>query len=187
MTLELKFELDDSDLAHLRTVFEKALGDTRAADPAELAEGTRRLVEKDLATDPPAFIRKRLESLGKLATMVEDTAWQLPAEERERTLKVLAYFVSPEDVIPDSVPVLGLLDDAIATELLLCGLRHEIEAYDEFCQFRDAEMQRRANEGRPTDITKEDWLADRRSTLHSRMRSRSMEDPHGWHTITLYP
>lgn len=187
MTLEVTFELDDSDLAHLRDVFEKALADTRVTDASELAEGARALVHKDLAANPPGFVRKRLESLGKLAEMVEDTAWQLPAEERERTLKVLAYFVSPEDVIPDSIPGLGLLDDAIATELLLCGLRHEIEAYDEFCQFRDAERQRRANEGRPTDITKEDWLADRRSTLHSRMRSRSMADPQGWHTITLYP
>lgn len=31
----------------------------------------------------------------------------------------------------------------------------------------------------PTSLSKEDWLADRRATLHSRMRGRRMADPGG--------
>ncbi len=89
-------------------------------------------------------------------------------------------------MIPDDMPAFGLLDDAIAAEVVLRVLRNELDAYRDFSRFREAEAQRRENKGQPTDISKEDWLADQRATLHSRMRERRMEDPHGWHTITLW-
>jgi hypothetical protein len=82
--------------------------------------------------------------------------------------------------------VLGLIDDAIAAELVLRALRHELDAYQEFSRYRTAEAQRRANVGKPTEVSKDDWLADQRAVLHSRMHERRLADPQGWHTITLW-
>lgn len=56
-------------------------------------------------------------------------------------MDALAYFVVADDVIPDSTPVLGLIDDAIAAELVLRALRHELDAYQEFSRYRTAEAQ----------------------------------------------
>lgn len=186
MTLQVTFELEEADLAHLRTLFKQARAKARQEEPARLLQDARRLLQSSLAKNPSPFLRQRLEGLSKLVTMAEDTAWQLPGPERERIMEALGYFVAPDDLIPDQIPVLGLLDDAIATEIVLRSLRHEIQAYDEFSAYREAESQRRANAGKPTDVSKEDWLADKRATLHSRMHDRRMSDPQGWHTITLF-
>jgi len=101
-------------------------------------------------------------------------------------LSALGYFVATNDAIRDDTPAFGLLDDAIAAELVVRALRHELDSYQEFCGYREAEAQRRANRGQTTEVTKEDWLADQRAALHSRMRERRMADPHGWHTSTLW-
>ena len=52
-------------------------------------------------------------------------------------LNALAYFAEPDDLIPDQIPGLGFLDDAIMVELVVRELRHEIEAYEDFRVFRD--------------------------------------------------
>jgi len=185
MTLEVTFALDDSDLERLRKLF----SDTRTRrhlDDRELVESAKKLVRRALSGNLPSFVRNQLEGLDRLVTIIDDDAWNIPAEERERILDGIAYFVASDDLIPDSTPILGLLDDAIAAELVLRALKHELEAYEEFSRFRTAESQRRANVGKPTDVSKEDWLADKRATLHHRMRERRAADPQGWHTITLW-
>ena len=99
--------------------------------------------------------------------MITDLEWRLPHDEVGRVLNALAYFAEPEDLIPDSIPGLGFLDDAIMVELVVRELRHEIEAYDDFCEFRTAALE--GSEGR---VSRTDWLNSRREALQSRMRRR---------------
>ena len=186
MTLEITLKLEDSDLQHFNELFEDARTRRASFNDQVLLRSARQLIQGGLSGDPPSFVARRLEELDRLVAMTEDDAWNLPAEERNRILDALAYFVAADDIIPDSTPVLGLLDDAIAAEIVLRTLRHELEAYEEFSRYRAAEAQRRANVGKSTDISKEDWLADKRASLHHRMRQRRMADPQGWHTITLW-
>src|SRR5690606_41209369 len=84
----------------------------------------------------------------------------------------LVYFCDPEDMIPDSVPGLGFLDDAIYVELILRELKAEIESYEEFCAFRKAEGQRRIDKRLDPHVEREAWLAHKRATLDARMRRR---------------
>jgi len=80
----------------------------------------------------------------------------------------LAYFSDPEDLVPDHIPVLGFLDDAIMIELVAEELKDDIEAFEEFCAYRERE-EGRSGEG---TITREEWLDAKRRELHSRMRNR---------------
>ena len=82
----------------------------------------------------------------------------------------MAYFSEAEDLIPDSIPGIGFIDDAIMLELVLQELRQEIEAYEDFCHFHATrEKVRGENED---EATQEGWLKDRRAQLHSRIRRR---------------
>lgn len=180
MNLEITLTLKDGDLRYFRDKFREAATRNAEREPRELLEELRGRTMQVLAGDLPEFVRQRIEELNRLTRMVEDESWQLSSSDRKRIVNALAYLAQPEDVIADNIPVLGFIDDAIVIELILQGLRHELEAYEEFTAYRDAEMERRANQGRPTDVSKADWLADRRAVLHSRMRDRRMGDASGW-------
>jgi Protein of unknown function (DUF1232) len=87
------------------------------------------------AAEAPEFVQDRIGKLALLVQMLEDQRWRLTGPDRARVLNVLAYFVDPDDLIPDRIPGLGYLDDAIMVELVLQELRHELDAYQKFCEF----------------------------------------------------
>lgn len=185
MSLEIKIELSEADIEHFRSRFREARENIDTADVQKLVRRARSLLDRGLERDPPDFVRRRLNGLGRIIRMVEDDTWQLPPDDLDRIMQALAYFIDPNDIIADDVAALGLIDDAIAIELALRELRHEIEAYEEFSAYRKAEAQRRANSGKTTDISKQDWLADHRAVLHSRMRERRTQDTQGWRYTTF--
>jgi uncharacterized membrane protein YkvA (DUF1232 family) len=144
--------------------------------------GARQLFAQAKDAKLPDFIADRLSKLGELADMVSDSEWQLTGEDRERVVSALAYFANPDDIIPDRVPGIGFLDDAIMAELVVKELDAEITAYREFCSYRTNEEKRRADQGMSTTVSREDWLADKRAVLHHRMRERrlSSRSSGGW-------
>jgi len=71
--------------------------------------------------------------------MLEDPDWKLEGAHRKRVLEALAYFADPSDLVPDQIPGLGLLDDAIMVELVAQELRPELDAYALFCGYREEE------------------------------------------------
>ena len=187
MGIEISFELNDQDLEHFRAMASQAQAALESGvDEATILTGCRELLETAASqAELPQFVSERLSSLEGLVDMLEDQEWQLSQEDRDRVLSAVAYFANPEDVIPDRVPGLGFLDDAIMIKLIEDNLTDEIASYRDFCKFRTSEEERRANQGLPTDVSREDWLADQRAALHSRMRQRRAERSSGggWRTI----
>jgi uncharacterized membrane protein YkvA (DUF1232 family) len=120
----------------------------------------------------PQFISDRLLKLQILLNMIRDEEWSLTEDERNSIRSALYYSVDPEDVIPDHIPGIGFLDDAMYAEIVIQELKIEIKLYQEFCQFRIAEENRRRNRGLDPHVGREDWIADKRAVLHSRMRER---------------
>lgn len=166
MALEIAFELDDSDLAYFREVMVKARQGLGKINETEVLSHARKL-SGDIKNTVPDFIAQRLHKLETLADMVEDSEWQLPEQEKSDVLSALAYFSHADDLVPDHIPALGFLDDAIMIELVVEELGPDIDAFLEFCQFRIREAGRLGE-----DISKDDWLDAKRRELHSRMRNR---------------
>jgi uncharacterized membrane protein YkvA (DUF1232 family) len=162
--MRIVLDLSDKDLRYFRDALKRVREGDRAADEALVIEQSRKLITEAIASEPPEFVRFRVAKLELLIRMLEDEEWRLTGEDRARVHNALAYFVDPDDLIPDRVPGLGYLDDAIMVELLVQDLRHEIEAYEHFCQFR--------KEHRPPP----DALEKRRKSLQARMRRRRRRD-----------
>lgn len=174
MSVSINIELSDQDLEHFRTAM-KAARDTASTKPAdEVIAAAGKLLLEAQKTKVPDFIGERLFKLDALIAMVRDEGWALPEEDRQRVLSALVYFADPSDVIPDHVPVLGYLDDAIMIELCVRELRHEIEAYDDFCDYRQHEAVRRGED--PATVARAGWLEGRREELQERMHRRRDRD-----------
>ncbi len=169
MSLRVSFDLSDEDLQHFSLIMHEARKATVGLPPEDIvAEAEALLHAMDEATSP-GFITERIQKLRHMIQMLSDLEWRLPHQDTARVLNALAYFSEPEDLIPDGIPGLGYLDDAIMIELVVRELKHEIDAYEDFCGFRE---RARADSGADTVVSREQWLDDRRSELQSRMRRR---------------
>ena len=108
----------------------------RIADDEEILSAARELATSLRSSKLPDFVTGRFGKLETLLAMLTDADWKLGDRERGPVLAALAYLCDPEDLIPDSIPGIGLLDDAVMIELVFHELRHEIEAYEDFVRFR---------------------------------------------------
>jgi uncharacterized membrane protein YkvA (DUF1232 family) len=169
MSLRVSFELDENDLKHFRLIMREARMASATVAPEDIVASAKDLLHVIGETGAPGFVRERLSKLRLMIDMLTDIEWRLPHREASRVLNALAYFAEPEDLIPDNIPGLGFLDDAIMIELVVRELRHEIEAYEDFRDFRDRV---RSEGGWRPGVTREDWLETRRKELHKRMRRR---------------
>jgi len=175
MGLRVTFDLDDEDLKHFRLIMQEARSAAARIAPEDIVAAAEDLLEAIGSTGAPAFIVERLQKLRLLIDMLSDLEWRLPHRDANRVLNALAYFTEPEDLIPDHIPGLGFLDDAIMVELICRELRHEIDAYQDFCGFR-ARMRSQSAKAR---VSREQWLENRRKDLQSRMRRRKSSDAAG--------
>ena len=168
MSMRITFELSDRDIQHFKRITKNAKALAKEADEQAIITAAEKLLADVEAVKTPDFISERLLSLRSLIEMLRDQEWGLGAPERERVRAALAYFLDPEDLIPDATPGFGFLDDAIMVELITRELKHEIEAYDDFCKFRE----RKAG----GDTSRAGWLESKRKELYERMRRRTRRD-----------
>jgi hypothetical protein len=102
------------------------------------------------------LLQARLGRLAELDTMRRDPDWPLDPAQLHRIDLILDYVASEDDLIPDSMPTYGYLDDALLLELAWPMLAEDVDDYRDFCHFRD-EMGERY--GRP--VHQLDWLHSR--------------------------
>ena len=174
MSLRISFELDEDDLKHFRLIMEEARKAASRKSPEDIVAAAESLLLNVSGTKAPGFIVERLTKLQLMIGMLSDIEWRLPQKDAVRVLNALAYFCEPEDLIPDTVPGLGFLDDAIMIELVVRELRHEIDAYEDFCDYRER-LKREHGDG--AKVSRGGWLDDRRKSLQSRMRRRRKVRP----------
>ena len=174
MSITLNFELNDRDLAHFQAAMERSQKAAEGKSDEEIVNCAIALLSDAAKVHIPDFIKDRLLRLDDMIAMVRDDAWALPEADKQRVLSALMYFCDPSDVIPDHVEVLGFLDDAVMIELSVRELKHELDAYDDFCDFRSHEAGRRGVEA--ATLGRTDWLDGRREELIDRMHQRRERD-----------
>ncbi|MDE2407011.1 MAG: DUF1232 domain-containing protein [Xanthomonadaceae bacterium] len=174
MPLSLNFELNDQDLARFQEAANRSRKAVEGKTADEVIAAATALLDVAQQTEVPDFISQRLLRLDDMIAMVRDAAWAMEDADRQRVLAALAYFADPNDIIPDNVAVLGFLDDAVMIELSVRELAHELDAYDDFCDFRAREAKLRGVD--PATLGRTDWLDGRREELVERMHVRRERD-----------
>jgi uncharacterized membrane protein YkvA (DUF1232 family) len=157
MPIQISFELSDSDLDHFRIMMKAAMEKAKELPPAEVLEKARAVCAEMEQANLPDFVKQRMESLETLISALEDPEWQMPEDEKNEILTSLAYFSEPNDLVPDNIPGLGYVDDAIMIELVIQELSQDLAA----------EENRRGDEA---NTNRESWLASVRTELRSNMR-----------------
>ena len=171
--MRITFELEPADIDRFHEALARAERRVACADECDIVAAARHALETLPIAHAPGYIRRRLREVVGLVEMLEDEAWALPQLERAEVLRLLAYFSDPEDLIPDEVEVIGLLDDAFMLELLMRRIRHVMQAYDEFRAACRAQPEA-ADPAERIALARD--LARRRDRLHARMRRRTLRE-----------
>jgi uncharacterized membrane protein YkvA (DUF1232 family) len=170
MALQFTIDISDDDLPFFVDAVQRAAERASGKSAEDILSAAEKTFASSQGQNMPEFVRSRLASVENLVAMARDVGWGLSDEDRSRVVSALTYFADPEDLIPDNIPVLGFLDDAIMIDVVATVLQPEIEAYADFCAFRDQEAHRRGTDA--STLGREEWLEGRRAELQARMRAR---------------
>jgi uncharacterized membrane protein YkvA (DUF1232 family) len=151
----LRFRLDQDSLVPFRAAWNRAVQSQLGRNPAALLDAAQVRVGELEQRAMPGFVRERLALVPLLLAMLRDPGWDADSGVQAGFAGALAYLDEPDDLIPDSHPRYGLLDDALVLEIALAAHRDEWLAWQEFQAFR-----RRHCPGEP--LQREEWLAMRR-------------------------
>ena len=121
MPMNITFELSDKDLKYFKRIIKEVRERSVGIDEAKLIAGVRKLIEEIRGAHAAGFVVQRLEKLERMVKMLEDKEWDMEGKDRSRVADGLVYFAEGEDLIPDRVPGLGYLDDAITIDLDAIG------------------------------------------------------------------
>ena len=141
--MKISFTLDEADTAYFEKIYRAAKRNANAEDWPKISRGVRKLIREVRETKKvPSFVSDAITSLEDLMQMVNDMQYKAPKSVISRAVAALAYFDNPRDVIPDDVPLVGFLDDAIMIKFVESDLEHELWAYRKFKAFREGSEQR---------------------------------------------
>ena len=77
----------------------------------------------------PDFIATLISDVKFLYEMMCDEDYAISWETKALIIFGLGYFISPIDAIPDAIPVVGYLDDAVVVAWICNSLGEEIDEY----------------------------------------------------------
>jgi uncharacterized membrane protein YkvA (DUF1232 family) len=176
---KISFSLDEGDIAYFRKLFRSARKQVDEQDVSQVLAAVQGLIDRvRAARKTPNFVKESVQVLEDLKQMLEDPDYELPKAPRTEVLAALSYFVNPEDLIPDQIPGLGFLDDAIMIKMLENEFRHEIWGYRQFRRFRTGAEQRPW-----TTVARQrlpQRLADQRKKLRAEVDRRKKERAFSW-------
>jgi uncharacterized membrane protein YkvA (DUF1232 family) len=171
MALKIVLDLEEEDLAYYRRMMDAVWKRNQKRAEKELIDGARRLLKQATKVRAPEYVQSRLADLETLCSMLDDPEWPLEADDRDRIRAGVGYFAVAKDMIPDKIPGLGLLDDALMADLVTRELKPELDGYRDFCEYRENEATLRGNK----NVTREDWLEAKRRQIWLRIKRRQQE------------
>lgn len=124
----------------------------------QVATAAQRALDRYPGGAQPAFVTSRLAALARLQALVDDPGWEADDQLRGYLATVHAYNVDQQAMIPDELPVVGRLDDAVLIDVLLQLVREELAEYEDFCRFRQVAADFAGISIDKTGLGRKEWL-----------------------------
>lgn len=164
MQIEINVRPDDPSLDGLRHAWQRAAQRHEGRHDA-LARAASDHYATVSAAGLPTSVREPLSVVPSVARLLTDPNWELDDNARQQFAGALAYFIDPDDLIPDTGNHFGYLDDALVMKLALAESRHEWFAW---CDYSDYVAANPEDAG----INRATWLQRRRERLAMDLRRR---------------
>ncbi|WP_139351345.1 hypothetical protein [Rhodanobacter sp. B05] len=132
----------DASLRRFNECAARVAPGTPPLDARQIAAATRRLSRAIGTGRESRFIQARMRRAGEIRVLLDDGGWTVEDKLCERMLQLVDYIDNEGGLIPDDVPVIGGLDDALLVDLAMEGLRGELDEYADFCRYRMGEAAR---------------------------------------------
>ena len=125
-----------------------------------MATAARELAASARPSKWPECILQRMRRAAAIDRMLADPEWS-PEDAVEAAALVVAYLHDDRPLIPNSVPVVGRLDDVIVVEASWPLIAQEVRDYLDFSRLRRIEAALRGERRPYFGFTREAWRAAR--------------------------
>lgn len=129
------YPLDPGRMQQFNAVLQRISAESPPLDAGQIASAAHRVLGRYRHPQRPAFVESRLQAMLRLESMAADPGWEIADEDRERIAVLRGYLDDPEGLIPDRLPVIGLLDDAVLVDMGLQVLSAEMADYEDYTRF----------------------------------------------------
>lgn len=126
-------------------------------DCDRLATAARELRVRAAGTSEPPCIVQRMKRLEAAARMIGDGQWEAAGDAGDTAALMVHYARGSYQLLPDSLPTIGHLDEAIAVEAAWPALGREVAAFLDYCRIRSLEAALRGLEIGGFTFTRRDW------------------------------
>lgn len=131
----------------------------------QLASAARQLLNHPTVGRQPECIEQRLRRATAIGLLVVDKGWE-PADDAVVPARlVVEYIRDNHDLIPDGMPQVGRLDDAIVVDAAWPRLAEEVGRYLDYCRIRGVECELRGCDASEFTFGRDDWEQARRAEL----------------------
>lgn len=151
------FRLDESQLERFNALLVQLGRNQEPLDLDRLATAARELSDASTAASAPACIGQRMRRVAAAALMVADPDWTAANDASDIAREVIGYVRGRDGLIPNQLPKVGRLDDAIVIDAAWPRLADEIGYYIDFRRLLRMEAALRGIEERHFGFDRDQW------------------------------
>jgi hypothetical protein len=145
-------------------------------DCDRLATAARELRDGVAGAGEPACILQRMKRLEAAARMLDDGQWE-PVDDVGNVAALMVHYATGRyQLLPNSLPTVGHLDDAIAVEAAWPSLQAEVAAFLDYCRVRSLEASLRGRDIGGFGFDRNDWEQARQAEYYLEKQRRSIRE-----------
>ncbi len=145
--------------------FENVLNQIEYKDESQLISEAKAGLSDLKSRALSSFVMTHIKQLEEMLKMLQDDKWSLTETDKKAILSASHYLLDNNDVIPDDIPKIGLLDDCIIIDIAAKKTKKELDNYQDFDKTRKIYA-------KDNEFNINDWRKTKRQESFSRLRNR---------------